>query len=339
MDEEFVRWGTRLACLEMLRGGITTFVDMYYFEDVIAEEADRCGMRAVVGETLIDFPAPDNKTWEEAYSYTREFVERWRDHPRVTPAVAPHAPYTVSAEHLVAANELAKELDVPLLIHLAEDRAETEQLVERTGLTSVEYLNDLQLLSPRMLAAHAVWPTADEIGLLAANDVGVAHCPQSNMKVAAGVAPVPAMIEAGVAVGIGTDGAASNNDLDLWEEIDTAAKLHKVTALDPTVLPARQALRMATTEGARALGLASEIGSLEVGKRADLIVVRTDGFHQQPHYNAYSLLTYSTKAADVDTVIIDGRLVVENGQVLTLDSDEILAQVLMYRDRIAAADE
>ncbi len=159
------------------------------------------------------------------------------------------------------------------------------------------------------------------------------------MKVAAGVAPVPAMIEAGVAVGIGTDGAASNNDLDLWEEIDTAAKLHKVTALDPTVLPARQALRMATAEGARALGLASEIGSLEVGKRADLIVVRTDGFHQQPHYNPYSLLTYSTKAADVDTVIIDGRIVVEDGQVLTLDSDEILAQVLRYRDRIAAANQ
>jgi 5-methylthioadenosine/S-adenosylhomocysteine deaminase len=339
VDEEFVRWGTRLACLEMLRGGITTFVDMYYFEDVIAEEVDRCGMRAVVGETLIDFPAPDNKTWEEALSYTREFAERWRDHPRVTPAVAPHAPYTVSGEHLVAAHDLANELDVPLLIHVAEDRAETEQLVERTGLTSVEYLNELKILTPRVLAAHMVWPTADEIALLAANDVGVAHCPQSNMKVAAGVAPVPAMIAAGVAVGIGTDGAASNNDLDLWEEIDTAAKLHKVTALDPTVLPARQALRMATAEGARALGLASEIGSLEVGKRADLIVVRTDGFHQQPHYNPYSLLTYSTKAADVDTVIIDGRIVVEDGQVLTLDSDEILAQVLRYRDRIAAANQ
>jgi len=336
VDEEFVRWGTRLACLEMLRGGITTFVDMYYFEDVIAEETDRCGMRAVVGETLIDFPAPDHNTWEEAYSYTREFVERWRDHPRVTPAVAPHAPYTVSADHLVAAHDLAEDLDVPYLIHLAEDRAEIEQLRESTGLTSVEYVNGLGILTPRVLAAHMVWPTEEEINLLAANNVGVAHCPQSNMKVAAGVAPVPAMIEAGVAVGIGTDGPASNNDLDLWEEIDTAAKLHKVTALDPTVLPARQALRMATAEGARALGMESEIGTLEVGKRADLIVVGTDGFHQQPHFNPYSLLVYSTKAADVETVIIDGRVVMQRGQVLTLDAEEILAVAHGYRDRIAA---
>lgn len=339
VDKEFVRWGTRLACLEMLRGGITTFVDMYYFEDVIAEETDRCGMRAVVGETLIDFPAPDNKTWDEAFTYTREFVERWRDHPRVTPAVAPHAPYTVSAEHLVAAHDLAENLDVPFLIHLAEDRAEIEQLRESTGLSSVEYVDDLGILTPRVLAAHMVWPTPEEIDLLVANDVGVAHCPQSNMKVAAGVAPVPAMIEAGVAVGIGTDGPASNNDLNLWEEIDTAAKLHKVTALDPTVLPARQALRMATSEGARALGMDTEIGTLEVGKRADLIVVATDGFHQQPHFNPYSLLTYSTKASDVETVIIDGRLVVENGRVLTLDAAVVLSKAVEYRDRIRAATE
>jgi len=335
VDEEFVRWGTRLACLEMLRGGITTFVDMYYFEDVIAEEADRCGMRAVVGETLIDLPAPDNKTWEDAVSYSRTFVERWRDHPRITPAVAPHAPYTVSADHLIDARGLADELDVPLLIHLAEDRAEVEQVVAQTGTTPVEYLLDLGVLTPRMLAAHMVWPTESEIGLLAAHDVGIAHCPQSNMKVAAGIAPVPAMIAAGVAVGIGTDGAASNNDLNLWEEIDTAAKLHKVTALDPTILDARQALRMATVEGARALGLASEIGSLEVGKRADLIVISTDGFHQQPHYNPYSLLTYSTKASDVATVLVDGRVVVENGHVLTLDVEEILHKAWEYRDRIA----
>ena len=336
MDEEFVRWGTRLACLEMLRGGITTFVDMYYYEDAIAEEADRCGMRAVVGETLIDFPAPDNKTWEEAIAYTRAFVNRWREHPRVTPAVAPHALYTVSADHLVAAHDLAEELEVPLLIHLAEDRAEIEQLRDQHGMGSVEYADSLGILGPRVLAAHMVWPTPEEINLLAARDVGIAHCPQSNMKVAAGIAPVPALIEAGVAVGIGTDGPASNNDLDLWEEIDTAAKLHKVTALDPTVLPARQALRMATSEGARALGMEDRIGSLEPGKRADLIVVRTDGFHLQPHYDPYSLLTYSSKAADVDTVIIDGRVVMRNRRVTTLDAEPILARTREFRDRIAA---
>lgn len=334
VDEDFVRWGTRLACLEMLRGGITTFADMYYFDDTIAEEAERCGMRAVVGETLIDFPAPDNKTWEEAIAYTRRFVERWRGHPRITPAVAPHSAYTVSAEHLIEAHRLAVELGVPLLTHLAEDRSEIERVSERTGRTSIDYLDELGILDERMVAAHVVWPSPSEIELLAARGVGVAHCPQSNMKVGAGVAPVPAMIEAGVAVGIGTDGAGANNDLNLWEEVDTAAKLQKVTSGDPTVMNARQALAMATIEGARALGLADEIGSLEVGKRADLIVVSTDGYHQQPQPpadNPYSLLVYATKASDVETVVVDGRVVVRDRRVLTLDADEVLARAADYR--------
>lgn len=335
VDEEFVRWGTRLACLEMLRGGTTTFVDMYYFEAVIAEEAERCGIRAVLGETLIDFPAPDNKTWDEAIHYMRRFAAEWKDHPRITPAVAPHAPYTVSAEHLIEAHTLAEELDLPLLLHLAEDRSEVEQIREQVGTTPVQYLLDLGILSPRLLAAHVVWPTEDEIAFLARHNVGVAHCPQSNMKVAAGIAPVPTMTAAGVAVGIGTDGAASNNDLNLWEEIDTAAKLHKVETLDPTVLTARQALRMATIEGARALGMDHEIGSLEPGKRADLIVVRADRFHQQPYYDPYSLLVYSTKASDVETVIVDGRVVVEDAEVLTVDTDEIMHRARQYQQRIA----
>ena len=335
VDEEFVRWGTRLACLEMLRGGTTTFVDMYYFEDAVAEEAERCGMRAVVGETLIDFPAPDNATWDEATAYVRRFVTRWRDHPRITPAVAPHSAYTVSAEHLSAAHRLASELDAPLLIHVAEDQGELERVKQATGRTSVEYLAELGVLDDRVLAAHMVWPSAAEIEILAERRVGVAHCPQSNMKIAAGIAPVPAMLAAGLAVGLGTDGAASNNDLNLWEEIDTAAKLHKVAALDPTVVTAREALRMATLLGARALGMEDEIGSLEVGKRADLIVVRSDGYHQQPHYNPYSLLAYSTKAADVETVVVEGRVVVEGGRVLTLDAAELRARAAAYRDRIA----
>lgn len=331
VDAEFVRWGTRLACLEMLRGGITTFVDMYYFEDVIAEVADECGMRAVVGQTLIDFPAPDHPTWEAAVAYTRSFGERWRGHPRVTPAVAPHAPYTVSAEHLLEAHQLAVELDVPLLIHLAEDRAEIEQLREQTGKTSIDLLEGLEILDERLLAAHVVWPTPEEIDLLAQRGVGVAHCPQSNMKVAAGVAPVPSMIAAGVDVGLGTDGPASNNDLDLWEEMDTAAKLHKLYALDPTVLDAHTALELATIRGARALDLDREIGSLEIGKRADLVLVRTAGAHQQPYHDPYSLLVYSTKASDVTTVVVDGRVVVADGKVLTLDAAEILRQAQHFR--------
>jgi 5-methylthioadenosine/S-adenosylhomocysteine deaminase len=339
VDEEFVRVGTRLACLEMLRGGITTFVDGYYFEDAIAEEADACGMRAVLGSTLIDFPAPDNKTWEDAVAYARAFVEKWRGHSRIIAALGPHSAYTVSAEHLKEAYAVATELDAPLLIHLAEDRGEIERVTQATGMTSVDYLDHLGILDQRMVAAHMVWPTPTEIRLLAERDVGVAHCPQSNMKIAAGVAPVAAMLAAGVAVGLGTDGAASNNDLDLWEEIDTAAKLAKVTTGDPTVVDARQAMGMATIEGARALGMEDMIGSLEVGKQADLIVVSTDGIHQQPQpaeINPYSLLAYATKASDVDTVLIDGRVVVENGRVLTLDKARVLEDAAEIRSRITA---
>ena len=334
VDEEFVRWGTRLACLEMLRGGTTTFVDMYYFDDVIAEEAERCGMRAVVGETLIDFPAPDNKSWREAVDYTRRFVERWRGHPRITPAVAPHSTYTVSPEHLVEAHRLAEELDVPLLTHLAEDPGEIEQVVAATGKRPIALLEELGVLGERMLAAHLVVPTQQEIELLAERGVGAAHCPQSNMKVAAGIAPVTAMLQAGVAVGIGTDGAGSNNDLDLWEEVDTAAKLQKVVLRDPTALDARRALEMATIGGARALDMDDRIGSLEVGKRADLIVVAADGVHQQPQdpaANPYSFLVYSTKAPDVRTVMVDGRVVVEEGRVTTLDAAEVAARAAELR--------
>jgi 5-methylthioadenosine/S-adenosylhomocysteine deaminase len=339
VDEAFVRIGTRLACLEMLRGGTTTFTDMYYFEDAIAEEADRCGIRAVLGETLIDFPAPDHATWDAAVGYTRRFVERWRGHARITPAVAPHAAYTVSNEHLVAAHALAAELDVPLLVHVSEDRAEIERVRARTGRTTIELLDSLGILDDRLLAAHVVWPTPPEIALLAARGVGVAHCPQSNMKIAAGVAPVPAMLAAGVAVGLGTDGAGSNNDLDLWEEMDTAAKLHKVTAGDPTVLPAREALAMATIGGARALGLEREIGSLEVGKRADLVLVSASELHQapqEPAANPYSFLVYSTKAGDVHTVIVDGRIVVHGGRVQTLEEWSVRAEAAELRRKIAA---
>ncbi|MCZ6727189.1 MAG: amidohydrolase family protein, partial [Acidobacteria bacterium] len=241
----------------------------------------------------------------------------------------------VSAEHLLAAHALATELDVPLLTHLAESMDEIETITAQTGKTSVDYLEHLGLLDSRLLAAHVVWPTPDEIELLAARGVGVAHCPQSNMKIAAGVAPVPAMLAAGVALGLGTDGAASNNDLDLWDEIDTVAKLHKVVSGDPTVVSAREALRMATIEGARALGMENEIGSLEVGKRADLIVVGNTGFHQTPRYDPYSMLTYSTHASDVETVIVEGRLVVEDGMVLTLDAGAVRRRVKEYQLALA----
>lgn len=338
VSEDMVRVGTRLACLEMILGGTTTFVDMYYFEEAIAEEAAACGLRAVVGETLIDFPAPDNKTWDEAMAYTESFLKRWQDHPLITPAVAPHAVYTVSAEHLAQTHALAARYNAPLLIHLAEHPSEMQSVREQVGKTPVRYLDDLGLLDDRVLAAHVVLPTPDEIELLARRQTGVAHCPQSNMKLGAGVAPMPAFLAAGVDVGLGTDGAASNNDLNMWEEIDTAAKLHKLHGLDPTAIRSHQVLEAATLGGARALDMDHEIGSLEVGKRADVIVVGLDGAHQQPLYDLEAVLVYATKASDVDTVVVNGRVLLHQGRLTTLDRERIFADVADYRDRMAPAD-
>jgi len=337
VDEEFVRWGTRLACLELLRGGVTTFADMYYFEDAIAEEAARCGLRAVLGETLVDFPAPDHRSFAEALAATERFLQRWRGHPRITAAVAPHALYTVSPDHLRQADALATAYDAPLLIHLAEARSEIETIRSRHGMGSVELADSLGLLDRRTLAAHVIWPSPAEIELLARRGVGIAHCPESNMKIAAGVAPVPALLAAGAAVGLGTDGAASNNDLSVWGEMDTAAKLHKVASGDPTVLAARTVVAMATRLGAEALGLGAVTGSLEPGKVADLILVRTDAIHQTPHYDPYSLLVYSTQASDVDAAIVDGELVMAAGRVLSVDEAAVRRQAAAYRAKVGGA--
>ncbi len=334
VDEQFVRWGTQLGCLEMIKGGTTTYVDMYYFEDAIADETARAGMRAVLGETLLDFPAPDNKTWQAGMDYTERFAQKWKNHALITPAIAPHAPYTVSTEHLKQAHEFSTRTGVPLVIHVAEDQAEVKTIQEKYNSSSVSYLDRIGLLDQRVIAAHMVWPTDEDIKTLASRQVGVAHCPQSNMKLAAGAAPVPQMLRAGVHVGLGTDGAASNNDLNMWEEMDTAAKLHKLVSKDPTVLNAREALEMATIGGARAIHLDREIGSLEVGKRADLIIVGMNSEHQTPLYNVYSHLVYATKASDVETVMINGRIVMDNRRVLTINEPMVRAKALEYRDRI-----
>jgi 5-methylthioadenosine/S-adenosylhomocysteine deaminase len=334
VDEQFVRWGTRLGCLEMIQGGTTTFVDMYYYEDAVADETARAGMRAVLGETVLDFPAPDNKTWDAAMAYAERFAAKWKGHSLITPAIAPHAPYTVSTDHLKQTHSFSQRLGVPLITHIAEDQAEVKTIQERYGASSVAYLDRIGLLDERVIAAHMVWPTSDDIKTLAKRSVGVAHCPQSNMKLAAGAAPVPAMLKAGVAVGLGTDGAASNNDLNLWEEIDTAAKLHKFTSKDPTVINAREALEMATIRGARAIHQDKEIGSLEAGKRADLIIVDLESAHQTPVYNIYSELVYATKASDVETVIINGRIVMQNRRVLTIDERSVRVKANEYRDQI-----
>ena len=334
VDEQFVRWGTKLGCLEMIQGGTTTYVDMYYFEDAVADETARAGMRAVLGQTLLDFPAPDNKTWDAGMSSVEKFAQKWKGNSLITPAIAPHAPYTVSTEHLKQAHSFSERTGLPLVIHIAEDQAEVKTIQERYGASSVAYLDRIGVLDQRVIAAHVVWPTEEDVKTLASRRVGVAHCPQSNMKLAAGAAPVPQMLRAGVAVGLGTDGAASNNDLNMWEEIDTAAKLHKLVSKDPTVINAREALEMATIRGARAIHLDKQIGSLEAGKLADLILVDVTSSHQTPLYNVYSQLAYATKASDVETVIINGRVVMRNHRVLTVDEPSVRAKAIEYRDRI-----
>ncbi len=335
VNEAFVRAGTRLGLAEFIRGGTTTFCDMYYFEDAIADETFKAGVRAVLGETLIDFPAPDNKTFDEALRYTENFVKKWQGNSLITPAVAPHAPYTVSEEHLLATRRLSDKYKAPLVIHLAEAETETEFIQQKhAGIRPIEYVEKIGFLSERTIAAHVVQANEAELDILKRRGVGIAHNPQSNMKLAAGVAPVPMMLAKNMRLGLGTDGAASNNDLSLWEEMDTAAKLHKVFSKDPKVVNAEQAFMMGTIGGARALHMEDLIGSLEVGKRADIVIVDFDNINQTPYYNIYSTLVYATKAGDVRHVIIDGRIVMRDKRLLTLDENVIKKDANLYRQKI-----
>lgn len=334
VTEEFVRAGAQLGLAEMIRGGTTTYCDMYYFEDAIAEETERAGVRGLLGETVIDFPVPDNKTWPDAMRYTERYVARWKGNKLITAAVAPHAPYTVSEAHLREVRAFSDRTGAPVVTHVAETRKEVDDISRDHGARPVEYLARIGFLGPRVVAAHTVHLTEGEINLLKQNGVGSVHNPQSNMKLASGVAPVPAMMRAGVALGLGTDGAASNNDLDMWEEMDTAAKLHKLTTNDPKVLNAEEALSLATIGGARALHMDSDIGSLEAGKRADIVVVDLDALNQTPRYNIYSHLVYATKAADVRTVVIEGRVVMRDRRLLTLNETLIKQKARLLRERV-----
>ncbi len=334
VSEAFVRAGTRLGLAEMIRGGTTTYCDMYYFEDAIADETAKAGVRAVLGETVIDFPVADNKTNAEAMAYVERFVQKWKGHELIIAAIAPHAPYTVSEEHLKAARAFSDRTGAPIVTHISETKREVDDSVKAKGASPVDYLARIGFLNDRVIAAHLVWPSPGEIEILKRNGVGVVHNPQSNMKLASGVAPVPKMIAAGVKVGLGTDGAASNNDLSMWEEMDTTAKLHKVFSGDPKVMSAEEAFELATISGARALHLEKEIGSIEIGKRADLVLVNRDALNQIPLYNVYSDLVYATKASDVETVIINGRVVMRERRLLTLDEAAIKEEARVFRERI-----
>lgn len=334
VTEDFVRVGTRLGLAEMLRSGTTTYCDMYYFEDAIADETFKAGMRGVLGETVIDFPVADNKTYEAGLAYTERFVKKWQGNSLIVPAIAPHAPYTVSEEHLKAARAFSDRTGAPIVTHISETKREVDDSIKAKGTSPIEYLNRIGFLNDRVIAAHVVWPTENELGLLKKLGVGIVHNPQSNMKLASGVSPVPAMLKEDLPLGLGTDGAASNNDLSMWEEMDSAAKLHKLISNDPKAVSAQEAFEMATIRGARALHLEKEIGSIEKGKRADLVIVDLDALHQTPFYNIYSDLVYATKAGDVRTVIIEGRVVMRDRKLLTLNEETIKADARRYRERI-----
>ena len=338
LSAEFVRWGTRLGVLEMLLGGTTTFTDMYYFEDVVAEVAKEAGMRGVLGETIIGFPVADAKIPADALRFTEGYLQRFRNDPLVTPAVAPHAIFTNSDETLKAARALANKYRAPLIIHVSETKKENDDELAKRHMTPVKALDSLGVFNGRTVAAHCVWVNEADMAILKMRAVGVSHNPSSNTKLASGVAPVVRMRNMGIAVGLGTDGAAgSNNDLNLFEEMDLAVKLQNVTSLNPQALSAGAALEMATMGGARVLGLEKEIGSLEAGKRADLIAVRLDRPNAVPMYNPVSQMVYALKAADVRDVMVNGKTVVRDARILTLDEKQILLKAEEYRVKVSAS--
>jgi 5-methylthioadenosine/S-adenosylhomocysteine deaminase len=334
VTEDFVIWGTRLGMLEMLRGGITTYADMYYFEDAVARVTKEAGMRGVLGETIIDFPAPDNKSVSQALEYTQKFIDHWKDDPLIVPAAAPHSMYTCSAKTLQNAAALARRNHAPILIHIAETPFELQQSREKYGTTPVGYLAREGILGPDVVGAHCVWVDQADIATLVRFGVGCTNNPSSNMKTAAGVMPVPDMLAEGAAIGLATDGAASNNNQDLFEEMDLAAKLQKITRMDSRALPAEQVVEMATIGGARAIHLEKQIGSLEAGKKADLVLVDTTAPHATPMYNVYSQIVYALKATDVRTVVIGGKIVMDERRMLTLDEAAILAKAHEYKKQI-----
>ncbi len=338
LSRDYVRWGTRLGVLEMLLGGTTTFTDMYYFEDVVAEVAKEAGMRGVLGETIIGFPVADAKTPADALKFTEAYLQRFRGDPLVIPAVAPHAIFTNSDETLKAARALANKYGAPLLIHVSETRKENQDELAKRRMTPVKALDGLGVFNGRTVAAHCVWVNDADMAILKARSVGVAHNPSSNMKLASGVAPVPRMRALGIAVGLGTDGpAGSNNDFNLFEEMDLAVKLQNVSTLNPQALSAVASLEMATMGGARVLGLEKEIGSIETGKRADIISVRTDRPNGVPLYNPISQIVYALKAEDVRDVMVNGKPVVRDSQILTLNEKQILAKAAEYREKVSAS--
>ena len=339
VSPEFVRLGTKLACAEMIRSGVTCFADMYYFEDDVAQATAEAGLRAICAQTVLKFPGPDARDYEEALDKTRSYIRKWLGHALITPAVGPHSPYTCTQEILQSAASIATEFDVPLLIHLSETHQEVENSRKEHSMPVIPYVKKQDIFNAKVLAAHCVHVDAGEIKTLLHHKVGVAHNPSSNLKLASGFAPVSKMLDAGLNVGIGTDGPASNNDLDMFEEIRLAAFISKSTSGDPTSLPAPMALTMATRMGADALNLGHVTGSLEKGKRADLILVDNSRVHNSPRFKrdpeaVFSQLVYASHAEDVSDVMVNGKWLMRNRQLLTLNEEELLFNASEYAHQI-----
>lgn len=335
VDAEFVEVGTWLACWEMVRGGTTTFVDMYYYPETVAKVVDDCGMRALVSATVIDQKSPDAENAADSLDKAKTFVRRWQGRSgRVTPIFGPHANYTLNAEQLTLTRQAAQSLNTAISVHMAESRFEMDYVKEHYRSGSVTMFDSIGFFEGPTIAAHMVWPSKKEIEILASRDVGVIYNPTSNMKTAAGVAPIAEMLKAGVTIGLGTDGAASNNDLDMWEEMRLGALLQKVDSMNPELLPAGQMLAMATRDGAKAIGLENVIGSLVAGKRADLIQVALTDVHHIPVYDVISHLVYVTDEQDVVNVVVDGNVLMRDRQLLRVNEDEIKEKATLVAQKI-----
>jgi len=336
---EFVKLGTMLACGEMIRSGITCFCDMYYFEDDVAQATAAVGMRAICSESILKFPTPDAASYDESIAYSKKFIEKWKNHPLIIPSIAPHAPYTCTPEIIKKSKDIAIHYDIPLHIHLAETQQEVENVVSEQGMPVIPYMDKLDLFDAKVIAAHCVHIDPGEIRLLKKRNAGVAHNPSSNLKLASGISPVKQMMEIGINVGIGTDGPASNNDLDMFEEIRLTTFLAKGSSGDPTALPAKTTVAMATRIGAKALHIEDITGSLTPGKRADLILIDISKIHNSPNFrhlpdSLYSQVVYAAKAHDVSDVMVNGKWLMTDHKLLTLDEENLMKQGQEYAKRI-----
>jgi 5-methylthioadenosine/S-adenosylhomocysteine deaminase len=329
VDPEFVHLGTLLACAELIRSGVTSFADMYYFEDQVAEAAAEAGLRALCGQTILKFPSPDADSFEESLAASEEMIKKWKDHPLITPVIAPHAPYTATVDILGKSTDLALKYDVPLHIHISETAQEVENCLDQFDMPVVPYVEQFEVFKAKTIAAHCVHIDEREMHTLERYGVGIAHNPTSNLKLSSGIAKVSRMLDLGLNVGIGTDGVSSNNDLDMFEEIRLAALLAKGSSGDPTTVPARTAISMATNMGAKSIHLGDQIGSLEAGKKADLILVDIDTLHNSPHFrndpnSVYAQLVYAAKSTDVTDVMVNGKWLMRSRELLTIDLDKLL---------------